>query len=79
MATYIILLFSILLEFLLLDSEELFELQASEGILLICFFCSLSIVQLKHKVAFLLFFCVAQIIIVLIKFNDWAVAYYTIY
>ncbi|CAD8108619.1 unnamed protein product [Paramecium sonneborni] len=78
-ATYIILLFSILLEFLLLNSDELFELQASEGILLICFFCSLSIVQLKHKVAFLLFFCVAQIIIVLVKFNDWAVAYYTIY
>ncbi|CAD8192211.1 unnamed protein product [Paramecium pentaurelia] len=79
LGTYIILLLSILFEFILLKSEELIELQASEGILLLCFFCSLQIIEITYKLMFLLVFCFAQIMIVLIKFHSWPIAYYTIF
>ena len=44
-------LISILLEFILMPEKSV-ELQAAEGILLICFFCSLSIIKIKYKVYF---------------------------
>ncbi|CAK69401.1 unnamed protein product (macronuclear) [Paramecium tetraurelia] len=79
LGTYILLLFSILLEFIMLKSEELIELQASEGILLLCFFCSFQIIEITQKLIFLLVFCFTQILIVLIKFHSWPIAYYTIF
>ncbi|CAD8127655.1 unnamed protein product [Paramecium sonneborni] len=76
---YIILMLSILLEFILLKSQDLIELQASEGILLLCFFWSFQIVLIKFKLIFMLVFCFAQILIVLIKFHCWPIVYYTIF
>lgn len=72
-------LFSIALEACFIVDEEGYELQASEGILLICFLCSLSIVEIKHKVIFLVIFFITQLLIVTIKFGIWALAYYTVF
>ncbi|CAK57545.1 unnamed protein product (macronuclear) [Paramecium tetraurelia] len=59
-------------------SEKSVELQA-EGILLICFFCSLSIIKIKYKVYFNLGLFISQLLILLIHYKDGAIAYYTIF
>ncbi|CAD8202997.1 unnamed protein product [Paramecium octaurelia] len=76
--TYFGILISILVEFLLMPEKSV-ELQAAEGILLICFFCSLSIIKIKYKVYFNLCLFIAQLLIVLIHYKDGAIAYYTIF
>ncbi|CAD8115930.1 unnamed protein product [Paramecium sonneborni] len=76
--TYFGILISILLEFILMPEKSV-ELQAAEGILLICFFCSLSIIKIKYKVYFNLCLFIVQLLIVLILYKDLAIAYYTIF
>ncbi|CAD8169381.1 unnamed protein product [Paramecium pentaurelia] len=78
LTTYIALLISIILEFIILTKKSV-ELQAAEGILLICFFSSIPNISIKFKICFNFCFFIAQLLIVLIKYKDLSVAYYTVF